>query len=217
MQYKAIIPCAGFGTRMGMNPDLSKEMLTDPSTDQPLIQYSLNLCLQYGLKPVIITRPEKQDLIDYLQDKGVELQIEEPGKEWAETVLKTEKNWGTHNIVMLPDCKFGPHKIIEQMMFNIVTNDLVFALHELPEHGSTPETTNWGIVTPHKTAEKPKNYSQLYGPYYAWGLIGFKKSRGKALFQTYTEKGKWFDLNNEKCSFLFLDAYRDITRTGKIE
>ena len=91
---KAIIPCAGFGTRMAMQPNQSKEMLTDPVTGKYLIDYSLDLCYKYKIKPVVISRLEKEDLNSYLRSKNVtHISLKEAGKEWAQTVLKSQGLW----------------------------------------------------------------------------------------------------------------------------
>ena len=55
---KALIPCAGFGTRMRMAPHQAKELIPD-ETGAPTIEWSLNICKENNIDPIIITRPEK--------------------------------------------------------------------------------------------------------------------------------------------------------------
>lgn len=206
MSLKGIIPCAGLGTRCGMLPHQSKELLPDPETGKPLIDYSIELCHRHKINPIVITRPEKKELIDYVTAKGVEIFITEPGQEWPGTILKAYDSWGTNNVLMLPDVRYSPTNILDSLIFNLLTNDLVFALHSV----DSMLLSSWGIVTPYATAEKPATAPGL--SHKAWGVIGFKKSRGKALFEAYSTRGEWFDLVNEKTSFLFLDKFEDVTR-----
>ena len=67
-QVRVIIPAAGFGTRVSCAVDESKEMLPDPVNGRPLIAYSLDICFDLGINPIVITRPEKRDLISYISE-----------------------------------------------------------------------------------------------------------------------------------------------------
>src|ERR1041385_1378889 len=101
MTVKAIIPCSGRGSRMKMDTWEAKELLIDPVNGKPLVDYSLDLCYKYSIKPVIITRAEKRPFIDHIMDNhpNADLIICDPGKEWAETVLKSQGLWGEKNIL----------------------------------------------------------------------------------------------------------------------
>ena len=114
---KAIIPCAGYGTRMNLEPTESKEMLIDPITNEPIIKYHLDLCDTYGLDPVIITRPEKTDLIDYCTSAGAEIVLfANPPDEWPDSILASYYAWDATNILLLPDTRFEPTNIIQKII-----------------------------------------------------------------------------------------------------
>ena len=48
---KALIPCAGFGTRMRMAPHQAKELIPD-ETGAPTIEWSLNICKENNIDPI---------------------------------------------------------------------------------------------------------------------------------------------------------------------
>lgn len=205
---KYIVPAAGFGTRMGMKPNESKEMLIDPSTGYRLIDNVLRLANLTGASVHVITRKEKIDLIEYLATKNnVTVQIIEPEGEWADTVLASREHWDEHNVLILPDTKWDPllttlEQIEESLKLGCET---VFALHKVRD------ASKWGAIGYYEVTEKPT----LGGEGYAWGLIGFNNSfDSHALFSTMCEKNEPFVLENT--SFIFLDSFKDLTRTGKL-
>src|SRR4051812_48128743 len=102
---RVLIPAAGFGKRMGL-PE-AKEMLIGPE-GTPLIEWSLSFCNKNGLKPLVISRPEKNSLNDYLRRIGVDTLLIEPSGEWPDTLLKSEELWAEKNLVLLPDTRFSP-------------------------------------------------------------------------------------------------------------
>jgi len=210
-QTLCILPCAGFGTRMKMSPNKSKEMLIDPKTGKYLIDYSLDLCTKYDLKPLIITRPEKTDLIDYVTKlPNVDLLFTDGEGEWPGTVLKSESRWHENNILMLPDTRFEPDDLIDFIKHKLsIDTKLVFGVHEVEIQ------IPWGIIEEDKSGsifscEKPIT------KYNAWGVIGFKKDAGNNLFTRYSIKNSSFYLEKKiyLCEFT---KFLDITRAGKIE
>ncbi len=203
-KIKAIIPCAGFGTRMNMKPNESKEMLLDDG--KPIIKYSLDLCKQYDIEPLIITRPEKQDLIKYVEALGADSIQIEPGKEWPDTVLKSAKHWNDKNILILPDTRFHSTDVIWQIQQSLENGfDIAFAVH------TVADTSKWGAVTPHTYCEKPSSKK----PGLAWGLIGFERYAGNCLFSNMSERGVT-QYHNFPTTFVFLESFVDITRGDKV-
>lgn len=202
----AIIPCCGFGKRMNLSPNQSKEMLPGPNGD-PLIDYSLNLCAYNKLEPLILVRKEKKDLIKHLEKRNINYIIMKPGKEWAETVYNSNDHWREDNFLILPDTRFESSDIINQMKKSLEFGcNVVFALHEVPD------IKNWGEVKIYGYSEKPKET----GNGQAWGIIGFKKESGLNLFKSMQEKKLW-NFHEPYTNFLFLDKFKDLTRTGKVE
>lgn len=198
---KAIIPAAGFGTRMGMKPNESKELLLDSETNQPIIQYSLDLCSKYGLEPVVVTRAEKRDLIDYCDRQHVFTQIVVPDGEWMNTVLMSSKFWDRDNILILPDTRFNPTDIILDMK-----NDIALGARSSIALHKVNDAENWCIVRSYTLIEKPKHYP---GEQYAFGLIAFTKAEGNAIFTELKDSKVAMPYNS---SFRYLDNFKDITR-----
>lgn len=207
MNKVAIIPCAGLGTRMGMKPNESKEMLFE-NTWNRVIDYSLNLCREFHIKPVIISRMDKEDLNNYIKQYYPDAQLvllNEQGKEWPNTVLKSHGFWEEKNILILPDTRFNPRHIVLQMNMALDKYPLVFATHKVQD------PANWSMIESNQICEKPSD-GTLNGR--AWGLIAFKKDQGELLFNQLSERHIWHVLNHYIS--LPLRDFKDITRTGKI-
>lgn len=196
---KAIIPCAGFGTRMKMKSNKSKEMLPNNIFGYKyIIDYSLKICKTHDLEPIVISRKEKKDLNNYLKKLGVKVVFVKHENEWNESVLKSEKFWGETNILILPDTRWNNWSVIDDIKKGLeLGNNAVFGMHEVKD----PE--NWGIVENYVLTEKPKNFnnSQM-----AWGIVAFNQKYGKELFS---------NMNNKKLKnvgFVYLNGFQDITR-----
>lgn len=205
MNYKAIIPCAGFGTRMNMTSNQSKEMIIDPKTQSPLIDYTLGLCAVYRLNPLIITRSEKKDLIEYLKLKNIHFIINDDPGEWMDSVLSSQHHWLDNNILLLPDTRFQPISVVGAIKEKLNNNDLAFATHKVDD------VRAWGSIKDGQLTEK----SSVFEPGNAWGIIGFKKEVGLDLFFSMKERDKPIKLKNYEC--VELKSFIDLTRTGKIE
>jgi dTDP-glucose pyrophosphorylase len=202
---RAIIPCAGYGTRMNMAPDKSKEMLEDPKTGESLITYSLKLCLKHDIEPLVITRAEKTDLIAYCNTWGIKTQIIVPEGEWMDTVLMSQPHWDKHNVLILPDTKFEPTNVLRD-----IKRDLSFGANSSIALHSVDDADKWCILRQYNLIEKPKNYP---GKQWAFGLIGFTDFSGYGIFkQLKDEKIAMLD----RSSFHYLEDFKDLTRAGKI-
>jgi dTDP-glucose pyrophosphorylase len=201
---RAIIPCAGFGTRMGMKPNESKELLIDPVTKRPMIEWCLDLCEEHSLEPIIILRKEKQDLIDYCLDKNIDFMEIIPEGEWMNSVLKSEGNWRDVNLLILPDTRFHDTNIIGKMHSDLINGaNASIALHKVFD----PE--KWCCLETYTLYEKDKS---LEGTHWAFGLIAFTQSYGQRLFKDLS-KPTYHHLQN--ASFQYLESFEDITRNGK--
>jgi dTDP-glucose pyrophosphorylase len=197
---RAIIPCAGFGTRMNMRYDQSKEML--PAEDGYIIDYSLKLCEEYGLTPLIITRKDKTDLHDYIHNETqYEIQIITPYGEWPDTILMSQDYWHEHNILILPDTRFKPTNVIQ-----LIKNDLELGAAASIALHSVTDTSKWCIVKDYDLTEKPTFNENGW----AMGLIGFNRSEGARLFNGLRVRGSPYRLLD--ASFQYLDSFQDITR-----
>ncbi len=82
MIRKAVIPAAGFGTRvLPMTKAVPKEML--PIVDKPSIQYIVEECVKTGITDILIITSRGKETIENHFDKSPELEraLEKPGKE----------------------------------------------------------------------------------------------------------------------------------------
>lgn len=204
---RLILPCAGLGTRMSMKLNRSKELLINPATGKPLIQYWIDLAHTRRLDPLVITRKEKKDLIKYCKDNKIECQIIKPHGEWPNTVLASNEHWSENNILALPDTVMEDsitalYEIKNQLKLG---SQAVLALHFVDD------VSKWGSVSNYEITEK----SKLETDGWAWGLIGFKREYGNFLFKALNKKNVPYKLKDT--SFVYIDSFKDLTRTGKIE
>ncbi|MBQ3008648.1 MAG: UTP--glucose-1-phosphate uridylyltransferase GalU [Oscillospiraceae bacterium] len=82
MIKKAVIPAAGFGTRvLPMTKAVPKEML--PIVDKPSIQYIVEECVRSGIRDILIITSRGKEVIEDHFDKSPELEkaLSKPGKE----------------------------------------------------------------------------------------------------------------------------------------
>lgn len=82
MIKKAVIPAAGFGTRvLPMTKAVPKEML--PIVDKPSIQYIVEECVKSGITDILIITSRNKECIENHFDKSPELEkaLSKPGKE----------------------------------------------------------------------------------------------------------------------------------------
>lgn len=200
---RAIIPCAGYGTRMNMKPHEAKELLSLGPNGESLIKHKLDLCKKYGLDPLVISRKEKEGLNSYLKDNGVDTQIIKPSAEWTNTIRQSSPYWTAHNILILPDSHFTDEDtVITEIKMQLITkNDIVFSLHEVTD------SSQWGIVKNNQIIEKP-TFSQRA---WAWGLIGFTRSSGALLFEGL-DNNQMYDLTNHTWNCFRMKSFKDVTR-----
>lgn len=200
---KAIIPCCGLGTRVGMLANQSKELLWDEENQNYIISWCIQQCWLACIEPLVLLRKEKTDLIQYCIDHEVDYVIMEPGQEWADTVLKSYKNWDAQNILFLPDVRFSdPMTVLETMKLHLRFTNLTIGLHEVKD------VSKWGMVNPwtQMVVEKPKEFETDC----AWGVIGFRAAEGYKFFE---------DMVNLKSSFIPVNTqyvncknFEDLTR-----
>lgn len=179
-----LIPAAGYGRRMGSPP--AKEMLLRKGADEPLIAAPLRWAAERQWRAVVITRPEKRPLIDYLQkcDGQPELVLLEASQDWQHSLLQAEALWSDHNIIVLPDVEFSPIAALDQMATLLNNNNEVVAAQH-----TVVDPAQWGHVWLSSAGEiavveKPTGFDKYDC---AWGLLGFKKSIGHQLLHTLWE------------------------------
>lgn len=203
-KYKAIIPCAGFGTRMRMLPHESKELLLD-ETGKPTIEWCLNICNQYNIEPIVVTRPEKKEFNEFLDKKNITYVFDE-GKSIGTSLLQTKEHWSEYNIMILPDTRFDYDDNFFINIFKSMKagNSSVFALFNVTDYH------NWGIICNNTFYEKPKRSFTEEDNAFAWGVIGFTKEYGDTLFNNYNLNSEPLILSNP--GYLFIENFKDISR-----
>ncbi|MCB0349134.1 MAG: 2-C-methyl-D-erythritol 4-phosphate cytidylyltransferase [Bdellovibrionales bacterium] len=209
---KLLIPAAGFGKRLGGKG--AKELLCLKDEDLPILEHTLQLAKAYNFKSVVITRENKTDLNTYLDLKKREYDFEVckivSSIEWPDTLLQSEKYWGSKNIVILPDTRFMPLTILKQLSEGLNTFSIVFATFfqkDLSTWGSVRQESDQFYI-----AEKPSSFKE---DDLAWGLFGFRKDIGLSLLQTILESKNQFSmLPSKHIQFYPLEYFEDKTRDG---
>jgi dTDP-glucose pyrophosphorylase len=216
MNKRAIIPAAGFGTRMNMPVNQSKELLSDPGDEgRPMIEKHIRQARAHNYEPLVITRPEKQDLIDYLVKYAVPLMLHTPesGSEWPDTILASKPYWGERNVLILPDTVYKPFDIVWDLDLMLDLHDLAFAVH------TPPDPQNWGVLDDNKVlceyrlCEKPTNFPPAPG-LKAWGLIAWSDNDvAQKVFEGFKNRHLWFDCPAD-ADIIHLEEFKDITRSN---
>lgn len=208
---KVIIPCAGFGTRVGS--PLAKELLPSKVDGQPLIHFIIKEAVKRSWDIHIITRAEKIPLIDYVQQfPKTFVQIVEPTKEWPHSILESETYWDEHNLLILPDTFFSPLGILDDIESLICCYEAVYGIIEKNSYNT------WGVVDTEaknlKIIEKP-SAKMINKMHRAWGMIAFQRHVGTEIFRAHLEST--FDHQEKslpiKSKYLPLEVFEDLTRS----
>jgi len=208
-----LIPAAGFGTRVGSPP--AKELLKGPN-GSPLIAFGLDQARHRGWPVHVITRQEKTELIQYLQEYReqwrveLEIQMIEPSREWPDTLLKSKPYWREKNLLCLPDTVFEPHEIWDCLV--TAESEIAVAAFKVED------LSKWGVfqVLPSATGisvcEKP--HDAISDDRKAWGILCWKKKAGAILLQAQLESAQdheWKKLDFS-VEFFELSSFEDVTR-----
>jgi hypothetical protein len=168
----------------------------------------------------------------------------EPSREWPESILMSEKFWLEKNILCLPDTVYGPDSIFAHMLGLLnwgsgagVTGD-AFQEKGQAERGSEisqfqgsvdlivggfiPEENSfsqWGffrrnLESEFSLVEKPQAIFDFDPETRAWGLLAFRRSLGKALFEAQLASTFDHSWKTIKARMLFseLTYFQDVTR-----
>ncbi len=205
---RVLVPAAGFGKRAGSPP--AKELLPDPETGRPLIEFALERAREANAEPLVITRSAKVELVAALVEYGVETLSIEPSREWPDTLLQAEAQWCEHNLVLLPDTRYAPLDAAEKMFRALKGGaDVVYATFDVEDFST------WGVIAKSgeawSLAEKPAAAS---AGAMAWGIFGFQRGAGRALLEAKLESTvdhNWKLLRGEVAT-INLNSFVDLTR-----
>lgn len=203
---KAIIPCAGLGTRMGMRIDQSKEMLFLNDEDHPCIDYVMEICQMNNIEPIVVSRKEKYDLNHYLEyEWHTKPLIVEPQGEWMDTVLASAPTWSVEqNILMLPDTRWRPkYHVVNQLLDLSLTTGMALGMHHVDDQ------SKWGSLVGRHIWDKPP----VTNPGLAWGLLAFSMAQGLKFFTDMGEEVRTFYMHEGYAHpMILLEQFDDITR-----
>ncbi|MGE0633508.1 MAG: hypothetical protein AB7O96_13935 [Pseudobdellovibrionaceae bacterium] len=205
-----LIPAAGYGSRVGSPP--AKELLLHPKTQKPFIVEALAKIPHPKSQVLVISRREKLGFNQFLQKYEIPtLILDQPTKEWPDTLLKSEPHWREWNFILLPDTDYEPAdsllKLVEKS--KQTSAKALFAVFDVSD------LSTWGAVSQsaRQICEKPQNKLPV-DQWKAWGLFAFHKSVGRELLEKMLESTlghQIFDL-----SFAFdlisLNSFDDLTR-----
>lgn len=204
--YRAIIPCAGFGTRVNMKPHESKEMLLDDQ-GKKIIDWSIDLCKKENLEPLIISREQKEELNSYIKSIGIEIFFDE-GKSIGSSIMASQDRWWDSNILILPDTRFTyDGSFLKNFFYPLeLGNNACFGIFEVKDKNYK----DWGVVSNNTLYEKPMcDFKDLA---MAWGTISFKKEYGSTIFDGYKPG---FKRKIDNCGFSIINNFTDISRGKK--
>lgn len=221
----AIIPAAGKGTRVGTPAD-GKELMLDPMTGRPLIDFAILAAMDAGADKIIVAIEDgtKPLLRSHIMNTFPEVIVQstKPEGEWPSTVLQTAEHWDLRdNILILPDTRFNAEELTNLVgVHSRTTADITFGL----QPGPVMEPDKFGIVGLHEyssepefTVEKPSYGYVAWPNIAAWGLLAFDKEHGEQLFQTYIYRDKELSLKDMNVNRVTLSWFKDITRNGYVE
>lgn len=212
-----LLPAAGWGSRMGY-PN-AKEILLNPQTGQPFIQYALESVLGLDVHCVVITRSEKKDLLAWLTvykkenpSVSIEPYFVTSTEEWPDTLLKTKSIWTDFNIVLLPDTDWKPKTMSLQLQQQLATSHAVYGVFNTTKK-------NWGFVKAESErlsiVEKPLN---IPAGFQAWGLFGFRKEAGEEILQAHLQSTKDHEIKDISVAtaIVRLEEFNDRTRGEQV-
>lgn len=218
LQTLVILPAAGYGTRVNADPSSGKELMRDPMTEKPLIEWSITVAAAADMEPLIISRIDKTNFNEYLDKRWPAHMLVKPEvlKEWPTTVLLSKSEWHSANIMLLPDTRFDmPVALLKELERQLLTYDVVFGTMPLLD---LQECNKYAILDGmYSIAEKPEppvdeRHMEIIC------LIAFRQLAGEALFTGLADKGKWFNMPKGQCvNTVPVTNFKDITRSGTIE
>lgn len=172
---KAVIACAGFGTRMlPISKTLQKEML--PILDRPLVDFIVEDCIKAGITEIIfVTNPNNKQLIHYYtENTRVKDFLAQMGKsDRYEKIANLHKKAKFTFVPQPPEVGYGtaiPVKLIEpyiekdEAFLVFMGDDFIYNADDYSETAAMiktfQETNSKGLVT---CLSKPQEILHKYG------------------------------------------------------
>lgn len=226
-QIQIILPCAGFGRRVG-SPN-SKEMLPHPfNRNKRIIDFSLETAQKFQIPVLAVLRKEKTELISYLKQIDLVKIVEiEPTQDWQESILSVQQYFSKKNILMLPDTEFSSQDVVLKILESLDTKNLAYGTLQTNKELNSNEISSWGWIKKHPREqasklfiwEKPKITDvSLTENYLAWGLIGFSGAVGTHVLKTHFASqmiNRPLELPYSIETFPLLD-FLDLTRSASV-
>jgi dTDP-glucose pyrophosphorylase len=209
-QALAIIPAAGFGSRVGSPP--AKELLLHPN-GQRFIDHTIDLAYKLNTQVLVISRKDKHALNEYLiekqkHDKRLSLLLIDQTPEWTWSVQLASPYFHQKNILLLPDSDWGTFDVGKDLLKSLDSSEISVGVFQV----ENPKV--WGMIEVKENSlfmgEKPlKTESHL-----AWGLISFQGSFGKIFWEKYKTTSQQHHMIPISTHFkiLKLQWFRDLSR-----
>ncbi len=192
---RLVIPAAGFGTRMNMAPNQSKELLLGVD-GFPLIFSAISAGQRAEIPVTVVTRAEKLDLIDYIAGNA-EIVITKESESWLDSVAYATSFYKNDQcVVVLPDTVCDN---LDRFLY------ILKSMRIMGPCAGTLEVTdfqNWGMIRQDGTiVDKPTIDP---GTREAWGVLVGTHEYFKLLRQGGAP-AVWFKYP--------LENFRDVTRS----
>jgi hypothetical protein len=198
----ALIPAAGFGTRMGTPP--AKELLPHPYfKNKNFLEICLESCQKLSVSPLVISRKDKTELNDFLSKNKIPYILINHSLDWQDSILQSISLWQEENLVLLPDTYYNPLSQVQMTVMKLKEVSLSFTYFKVSD------SKNWGGIK--FDSNEVLIVEKKTGFNYAWGHLGFKKEIGSKLFKSLLQD-KEFKFHG-RFSAQLIDTFIDLTRS----
>jgi bifunctional N-acetylglucosamine-1-phosphate-uridyltransferase/glucosamine-1-phosphate-acetyltransferase GlmU-like protein len=200
----ALIPAAGFGTRMGSPP--AKELLHHPYfKNKNFLEICLESCQKLSVSPLVISRKDKTELNDFLSQNNIPFTLINQSLDWQDSILQSEFLWQEENLVLLPDTYFTPLSQVQKTLMKLKDVSLSFTYFKVSD------SKNWGGIK--FDSKEVLIVEKKTGFNYAWGHLAFKKEIGSKLFKhlLHDKEFKFHGLFSAQMIDTFIDLTRPIS------
>lgn len=202
---KLILPCAGYGTRVGMEAHESKEMLFDKQDQEKLIDKYIRIASINDFELLVISREDKTQLNNYLESKGILRYYVKNSKEWTDSIYQSRTLWDNENILMFPDAEFfNEEEVIQGMKFHLEECKVDLTLGVFP----VDNVTNWCVYEPKSQDIHEKN-PKADKDGLAIGVFGFTKRMGESLFHEMVMFNRSY---KRQTQLIKVVGFKDLTR-----
>lgn len=209
-----VIPAAGYGQRVGSPP--AKELMNHPHyKNLTFMDAAIQKIHEWGGEPFVITRKNKNALVEWLIQNNVSYFLIDESPEWVSTLIQSSFFWREKNLLLLPDSEFLPLNIGKLLIDDLDRYPMSVATHLVTDG------QYWGTLKCEENLESPfwtfyEKYKNTSEPVsLAWGLIAFRGTLESLKFWYQYEKSQ-ISQTGVSVSFSLilreLEQYKDLQR-----